>query len=1052
MSKNSQQRSVATNPIKSVVVVLGMHRSGTSALTKALQVMGVSLSENLMPEGEFNPKGHWEDMDVVSINDKLLAHYGHVWFSATQPQISLDDDYVQLLLEEAVAMVNQRVQQFPLWGFKDPRTSRLLCFWLEVLQRANVVPKFVYALRNPLDIVRSLARRDGLTHRQGYLLWWWHTLPNLSLLRSQPVAWVSFNQLLTQPQQVITQLQQHLSLASLPEEDVATFCDSFIEPSLSHSCAQLSDLYQDEQHFEPVLTLYSVLEKLSRDELTLEQWLDDGGAVQLQEAFQPVFMTQWALLAEQLNQSALKNHALLYHANIRNQQLVDDSRNKQAELQNAIKTLQQELIDKDQELVVLNGKLIETSNACLTQQKAQEQLELIAKEAQAKLLKELQEREQHTQALLGAITEIHHSTSWKITAPIRAIRPILSMPLRIVTRGVGFVRYHGGLKNTCRKAYRVYQRDGLSALLLRGQYQVIQAVEQTGEPLINYGQWLEKYGQLSVEQTQMVSARIASLSERPKISVLMPVYNPPLDYLCEAIESVQAQLYPEWELCIADDASPNQAVRDLLREYAQQDSRIRVVEREQNGHISLATNSALALASGDFIALMDHDDTLANDALYWVAEAIIANPQAVLIYSDEDKLSSDGQTRYDPNFKPHWNPELLRSQNCISHLGVYKTDLAKALGGFRIGFEGAQDWDFALRYSETLSPDQVVHIPRILYHWRAIEGSTAIDGDEKPYALTAGLQAVQEHCDRIHIQAQVVEHPERHYARVKYAIPTPQPMVSMIIPTRNGLDVLSVCIDSILAKTTYSNYEIIIVDNGSDCADTLAYLDKLQQENDNIVLLHDDSPFNYSALNNKAAAIAKGEILALVNNDVEVITPDWLAEMVGHAIQPQNGAVGARLWYPDDTLQHGGVILVGGVAGHAHKHLPKGMPGYACRAIVAQNYSAVTAACLVVRKAVFELVGGLNETDLTVAFNDIDFCLKVQEAGYFNVWTPYAELYHYESKTRGFEDTPEKEARFAKEVAYMRNRWGHRLDADPCYNPNLTMAREDFSLADARRV
>ncbi|MEB5557638.1 glycosyltransferase [Vibrio cholerae] len=1059
MSKSYQVELTKPNLVKSVVVVLGMHRSGTSALTKALQVMGVSLSENLMPEGEFNPKGHWEDMDVVAINDKLLAHYGHVWFSATQPKLNLNDDYVELLLNEAVAMVKQRVQQFDLWGFKDPRTSRLLVFWLEVFERANVLPKFVYALRNPLDIVRSLARRDGLTHRQGYLLWWWHTLPNLSLLHSQSVTWVSFNMLLTQPKKVITQLQQHLSLASLPDESVATFCDSFIEPSLSHSCAQLSDLYQDEQHFQPVLELYTVLEKLSSNELTLEQWLDDGGVLQLEEVFQPVFMTQWSLLAEQLNQSALKNYALLYHANIRNQQLVDDSRNKQAELQNAIQSLQKDLVEKDQHLVTLNDKLIEISDAYLTQKKTLEQQEHFAKEAQFKLVQELEQKnvtleqaQQHIQALLAAIAEIHHSTSWKISAPIRTVRPILSMPWRVVRRGIGFVRYHGGLKNSCRKAYRVYQRDGISALLRRGQYQVMQAVEETGEPLIDYGQWLEKYGQLSPEQVQAVASRIASLSERPKISVLMPVYNPPLDYLRQAIESVQAQLYPEWELCISDDASPNQAVRDLLRDFAQHDNRIRVVEREQNGHISLATNSALALASGDFIALMDHDDRLANDALYWVAEAIIANPQAVLFYSDEDKLSADGLTRYDPNFKPQWNPELLRSQNCISHLGVYKTDLAKALGGFRVGFEGAQDWDFVLRYSETLSPEQIVHIPRILYHWRAIEGSTATDGDEKPYALKAGLQAVQEHCDRMQIQAQVVEHPERHYARVKYAIPTPQPMVSIIIPTRNGLDILSVCIDSILEKTTYSNYEIIIVDNGSDCSDTLAYLDKLQQDNDNIVLLRDESPFNYSALNNKAAAIAKGEILALVNNDVEVITPDWLTEMVGHAIQSQNGAVGARLWYSDDTLQHGGVILVGGVAGHAHKYLPKGMPGYACRAIVAQNYSAVTAACLVVRKAVFEEVGGLNETALTVAFNDIDFCLKVQEAGYFNVWTPYAELYHYESKTRGFEDTAEKQARFAKEVAYMRNRWGHRLDADPCYNPNLTMAREDFSLACERRV
>lgn len=1059
MSKSYQVELTKPNLVKSVVVVLGMHRSGTSVLTKALEVMGVSLSENLMPEGEFNPKGHWEDLSVVSINDRLLSQYHALWSSPTLVEVNFDSQRVSLLLAEAVSLVQKRVEEFGVWGFKDPRTSRLLPFWQEVFKRAGIDVKYVYALRNPLDIARSLKRRDGISYKHSFILWLMHTLPNLPLLQSDKVEFVTFSHLLAKPNEVLECLKSHLGLADLNKEKRTEFIQQFIDPSLSHSDANLVDLMDEHAHFEPIVSLYEILEKFASRQCLLSEWLRTEQCQRFLANYSTTIAQAQCELMEEFNIAAFEYRAQLFHANLRVQQWQDDSRNRQAELQNVIQALQQDLIDKDQQLVILNDKLIEISDAYLAQQKTLEQQEHFAKEAQFKLVQELEQKnvtleqaQQHIQALLAAIAEIHHSTSWKISAPIRTVRPILSMPWRVVRRGIGFVRYHGGLKNSCRKAYRVYQRDGISALLRRGQYQVMQAVEETGEPLIDYGQWLEKYGQLSPEQVQAVASRIASLSERPKISVLMPVYNPPLDYLRQAIESVQAQLYPEWELCISDDASPNQAVRDLLRDFAQHDNRIRVVEREQNGHISLATNSALALASGDFIALMDHDDRLANDALYWVAEAIIANPQAVLFYSDEDKLSADGLTRYDPNFKPQWNPELLRSQNCISHLGVYKTDLAKALGGFRVGFEGAQDWDFVLRYSETLSAEQIVHIPRILYHWRAIEGSTATDGDEKPYALKAGLQAVQEHCDRMQIQAQVVEHPERHYARVKYAIPTPQPMVSIIIPTRNGLDILSVCIDSILEKTTYSNYEIIIVDNGSDCSDTLAYLDKLQQDNDNIVLLRDESPFNYSALNNKAAAIAKGEILALVNNDVEVITPDWLTEMVGHAIQSQNGAVGARLWYSDDTLQHGGVILVGGVAGHAHKYLPKGMPGYACRAIVAQNYSAVTAACLVVRKAVFEEVGGLNETALTVAFNDIDFCLKVQEAGYFNVWTPYAELYHYESKTRGFEDTAEKQARFAKEVAYMRNRWGHRLDADPCYNPNLTMAREDFSLACERRV
>lgn len=1079
MSKNTEQTSVAANKNKSVVVVLGMHRSGTSALTKALEVMGVSLSENLMPEGEFNPKGHWEDLDVVSINDRLLAETDSIWSSPTLTEINFESQLVSLLLDEAVSLVSNRVDEHAVWGFKDPRTSRLLPFWQAVFSRAGVKPKYVYALRNPLDIARSLERRDGISHKHSFILWLMHTLPNLALLKNESVEFITFSDLLSNPQQVINRLEKQLDIADLDQAKCQEFIEQFIDPALSHSDAKLSELFDDHAHFEPLVSLYGDLEKLAKQEYDLASWLNGETSQAFFEHYQAAVVQAQNALMEEFNVSTFEYRAQLFHANLRSEQLEEDSRNKQAELQNVVQELQGEVVSKDQQLVELNRKLVETSDAYLAHKEALEELrpeltsahlkvaeqneelvrlrsiELLLADRESKIA-ELEHRnansEQWAHSLQAAVAEMQNSTSWKLTSPIRAIRPVLSMPIKVAKRGVGFVRHHGGVQNTCRKAWGVYQREGLKGLLSRGQYQAAQAVEPTGEPLIDYGQWLEKYGQLSAEQTQQVSARIASLENKPKISVLMPVYNAPVNYLREAIESVTAQLYPEWELCIADDASPNQEVRDVLREYAQQDSRIKVVEREQNGHISEATNSALEVATGEYIALMDHDDKLPNDALYWVAETILANPEAALIYSDEDKITADGATRYDPNFKSQWNPELLLNQNCISHLGVYKTDLAKEIGGFRKGFEGAQDWDFALRFTEKVEREHIIHIPRILYHWRAIEGSTAVDGDEKPYALIAGLKAVQEHCDRMAIKAEVVEHPERHYARVKYEIPTPQPMVSMIIPTRNGLDVLSVCIDSILEKTTYQSYEIIIVDNGSDCPDTLGYLEKLQQENSNVVVLRDDSPFNYSALNNKAAAIAKGEILALVNNDVEVITPDWLTEMVGHVIQPQNGAVGARLWYPDDTLQHGGVIMVGGVAGHAHKHLPKGLPGYGCRAIVSQNYSAVTAACLLVRKEVFEQVGGLNEKDLTVAFNDIDFCLKVQEAGYFNVWTPYAELYHYESKTRGFEDTPEKQARFAKEVQYMRGRWANVLDADPCYNPNLTMAREDFSLAFERRV
>ncbi|WP_315918685.1 glycosyltransferase [Vibrio fluvialis] len=1055
MLKNAEQMLVDQNAAASVVVVLGMHRSGTSALTKALQVLGVSLSENLMPGGEFNPKGHWEDLDVVSINDRLLLEYGAIWSSPTWVEVDFNSQLVALLLDEAVDLIKRRTNEFNLWGFKDPRTSRLLSFWQEAFKVAQVQAKYVYALRNPLDIARSLARRDGFSHKHSFLLWLMHTLPNLSLLADESVEFITFSALLTNPHDVIERLSKQLGFSVVDEDNCKEFIDEFIDPSLSHSDAKLTDLFSDDAYFEPILPLYAALDKLAKNESCFKEWLSSSPTQELLERYRDVFLQEQSSLLAEFNVSSGEYRAKLFHAELRVEQLEAHSRNKQAELQNLVQELQETICAKDVQLIEINNQLVDTNHAYQSSQMALEQTQhQLSKEEKlgAELAQRVAHAEQWAIALQEAVSEMQRSTSWRLTAPVRAIRPVFARPMHITKRMFTLIRHHGGVRNTANKAWNVYQREGVKGVVRRSKYQVAQPISFSTEPLLDYGQWLLKYGELSDIQTKQVVDRIGSLEYKPKISVLMPVYNPPIRYLCEAIDSVIDQLYSEWELCIVDDVSPNQDVRNVLHEYALKDARIKVIERQVNGHISEATNSALDVATGDYIALMDHDDKLPSDSLYWVVETILANPDVELIYSDEDKITADGHTRYDPNFKSQWNPELFLSQNCISHLGVYKTKLAKEIGGFRKGFEGAQDWDFALRFTEKVKPEQIIHIPRILYHWRAIEGSTAVDGGEKPYALDAAVRAVQEHFDRQDVKAIAEQHPELDYVRVRYQLPTHQPLVSMIIPTRNGLDVLSVCIDSILEKTTYKNYEIIIVDNGSDCPDTLEYLKTIQNKYINVTVLTDDSPFNYSALNNKAAAIAKGEILALVNNDVEVITPEWLTEMVGHAIQPQNGAVGARLWYPDDTLQHGGVIMVGGVAGHAHKHLPKGLPGYACRAIVSQNYSAVTAACLLVRRDVFEQVGGLNEKDLTVAFNDIDFCLKVQEAGYLNVWTPYAELYHYESKTRGFEDTPEKKQRFEKEVQYMRGRWAHILDADPYYNPNLTMAREDFSLAFERRV
>ncbi|CAG9255560.1 Glycosyl transferase family 2 [Paraburkholderia unamae] len=603
-----------------------------------------------------------------------------------------------------------------------------------------------------------------------------------------------------------------------------------------------------------------------------------------------------------------------------------------------------------------------------------------------------------------------------------------------------------GLGAAVRKAYGVYRREGFAGV--RDKFVWLRAGAPGGISQDDYAKWVRRYDQIDDATREAIRACVAGLAHTPRISVVMPVYNPKPEWLAEAIDSVRGQLYSHWELCIADDVSTDPAIRPLLERYAREDERIKVVFRETNGHISAASNSALELVTGEWVALLDHDDLLPEHALYCVAEAIGQYPQARMIYSDEDKI--DAGQRRDPYFKCAWNPELFYSQNMFSHLGVYQKTLLDEVGGFRVGYEGSQDYDLALRCIEHVDAAAIQHIPRVLYHWRVHAQSTASTTDAKPYAAIAGERALDEHFARRGLDW----HAEflGYGYRVHRALPAEAPLVSLIVPTRNAQPLLRQCIDSILQKTTYPNYEIIVVDNGSDEAQALRYLETIV-ENPRIKVLRDDGPFNYSALNNAAVEQAAGTLVALVNNDIEVIAPDWLSEMAALALQPDIGAVGAKLLYADDTVQHAGLVTgIAGVAGNVGKHFPRVARGYFGRAALAGAFSAVTAACLVVRKAVYQEVGGLNEKDLAVAYNDVDFCLRLGEAGYRNVWSPYAELYHHESATRGHDDDPIRRERLEREAGYMMQRWGARLGDDPCYSPNLTLKRDDFDLAWPPRV
>lgn len=610
-----------------------------------------------------------------------------------------------------------------------------------------------------------------------------------------------------------------------------------------------------------------------------------------------------------------------------------------------------------------------------------------------------------------------------------------------------FIRRHlrGALRDPrilwhkARRLIAILREGGLTALRVR-----LFANDFTS----NYQEWVEKYDTLDENDRRAIRARLEKLPYQPLISIIMPVYNVPERWLRLAIESVLGQLYRNWELCIADDASTAGHIRAVLDEFAKRDSRIKVTYRSENGHISAASNSALALATGEFIALVDNDDELTEHALALVVEELNSHPNADLIYSDEDKLTSYGM-RFNPYFKSDWNPDLILQQNFICHLGVYRRELVNRLGGFRRGLEGAQDWDLALRVVDASSPERVRHIPHVLYHWRVIESSTAHSTSSKPYVMEAQRRAVTDHLERNGVRnAEVKILDTISQLRVRRAVPDPAPLVSIIIPTRDKCELLKRCIESLFEKSSYRNFEILIVDNGSREAETLSYFDELRERKLPMRVIRDDKPFNYSRLNNDAAAHARGELLAFLNNDLEVISSDWLDEMVSHAVRPEVGAVGARLLYPNDLLQHGGVILgIGGVAGHNHKGRSRFDTGYFNRCILTQNLSAVTAACMVLRRDVFDRVGGFDAERLAVAFNDIDLCLKIRREGLLIVYTPYAELYHYESASRGHENTPEKFVRFESEIGVMRSRWGETLDRDPYYNPNLTLLTEDFAFS-----
>jgi GT2 family glycosyltransferase len=567
----------------------------------------------------------------------------------------------------------------------------------------------------------------------------------------------------------------------------------------------------------------------------------------------------------------------------------------------------------------------------------------------------------------------------------------------------------------------------------------------------SYDEWVRQFDTLTAADRRAMDLHASRFKKRPLISVLAPLYNTPEAFLRRCIESVREQIYSNWELCLVDDASPGAHVASICAEYARNDKRIKFLRRDVNGHIAAATNSALELASGDFVALLDHDDELAPHALYMIAAELDNDPDLDLIFSDEDKIDERGH-RFDPWFKTDWNYDLMLSQNAVVHLAVYRRTKLRDIGGFRPGFDGGQDYDVTLRFSERTTPKKIKHIPFILYHWRAASGSVALAETEKIYPYEAAARAIQEHLDHSRKVARVSLEAHLGYYRVRWALPTEPPRVTIIIPTKDRVDLLRVAIQSVIETTLYKNFDLLVVNNRSERPETMEYFSQIARLR-NVLVVDYREPYSFAALNNWAAKQTDAPLIAFLNNDVEVITPEWLTEMVSHALRPEVGAVGAKLFYPNGTIQHAGLVVgIGGLAGHPHVGLPRDTLGYFGRAACIQQFSAVSAACMVIRREVFFEVGGFDEKNFAIAFNDVDIGLRLRQTGYSIVWSPYAQLFHHESASLGLPSGEGRRNQFLAESSNFKRIWAKAIAHDPFYNPNLTDTGGDFTPAIPPRV
>ncbi len=1005
---------------RQAILVLGMHRSGTSALTRVINLLGFGLPRTLIPPSQYNERGFWETQALADFHDKVLESVGSCWHDWSKFNANWYGSLVSNPFRERLQrIIESEFGMNDAFVVKDPRICRFVPLWVDALQSLQIQPYAVIPIRHPLEVVHSLRKRDHFTDQKSLLLWLRHVLDAERFSRNLPRAFCAYEHLLSDWHGTMERMGTQMGVAwTRLSMDSRIEIEDFLSSKIRHHVFSSQDLSVEKD-------IGNWIRETCRLVNTL--YTDPNDAVAQQDL-------------DKIRESFDDDCATLGVAMRREEREAEQRREKIIELDTALQERIAEVARLESDLAEARQRVADlgTASARLeidlgeTRRWGEESMEALKERTAeaARLRDDLESVRQQTVVLTREIDDVRSSLSWRMTAPVRAIGfqfPWLDRQIHQAQEWMERLKSFrwGGADRPNRS--RVLDPDAKSS------------PSRPSTPVDPYVAWLRVNHWNPRSENELYRRLAIDHSRLPKISVVMPVYNPPIRFLTRAVQSLRRQIYTHWELCIADDASRDEQVRPYLEELVR-DSRITVCFREKNGHISAATNSAAALATGDFILLMDQDDELAINALAEVALAIAANPEIDLLYSDCDKIDAEGN-RYDPHFKPDWSPELLLSYMYAGQVLVIRRSLFERIGGMRQGFEGSQDHDLALRAGEAAR--QVGHIPAVLYHWRCFRGSTAFSGHEKPYSFTAGLKAVQSALDRRGSQGQAYQ-PDwaKRNGNGIYHIRFPDtgPSVTLIIPTHNRIDLLRQCLQS-LRRTTYRNYQIMVVDNESDQVKAQRYLRQLNHE---VVRIPNQrgKGFSFSYVMNEAVRQARTDYVLFLNDDTEVITPEWLSSMVGYAELPGVGAVGALLRYKDGKVQHAGVVHgMDGLCDHAFKLTRRGDNGYLSYIAMARNCSAVTAACMLTRRQLFLEMGGFDTDQFAVAYNDPDYCYRLRERGYRVVYTPDAELFHFEGQTRGFSDEP-------REIAAYRKRF--KTFEDPYLNPNLSRENPCFEIAPRR--